>query len=134
MTEAIANPTLCNWCGEPCVLGEGPDPSVPLHNEIGEGGLLKHTIRVMGGYDSTPGNGCGALDDCTSYTFSLCEFCLDHLFTLFKNSPTVDSINNPEPEVFAAAAHRVAMDRWREHKMGFFKEQARRAALRPKRV
>ncbi len=63
--EQMNEQHVCNMCGELCSLG-------PQRNK---GGLVNQTVD--GNYDSTPGNGQGALDDCTSYRFSLCEFCLD---------------------------------------------------------
>jgi len=100
---------FCNHCGETCYLGHH-DIHVSNH------GLIACT--VSGGYFSTPGNGCGALDDTTTYTFSLCEFCLDHLFSQFKVPPKIDHYmgGSDEPEIFTAAADRVKNDDWRGQK------------------
>jgi hypothetical protein len=116
----LIRPALCNLCGERC----GCDHESTL-------GLINHT--VAGGYCSTPGNGCGALDDCALYSFSLCEFCLDWLFTQFKTPPKVGAYSGmapDEPEVFRPAAQRVAEDAWRERKAYFLAEAERRAKLR----
>ncbi len=114
---------LCNMCGLTCRL----DPK-----ESETHGLIKET--VSGGYESTPGNGDGALDDCTRYTFSLCEFCLDHMFSQFKIPVGVDdyihSGPKDEPEVFRPAQQRVTEDDWRQMKERFFAEFNRRNAAR----
>lgn len=108
----------CNMCGEAC--------GVP---EFGHRlGLIQ--CAVSGGYDSTPGNGHGALDDLTVYEFSLCEFCLDWLFTRFRRPPRTWSYSDGKPETFRPAAERVRDDDWRRHKDEFFAESERRAALR----
>jgi hypothetical protein len=74
---------LCNLCALSCDLPTGPadDPKPDPH------GLIEK--EVLGHYASTPGNGHGALDDTTAYKFSLCEWCLDWLFTQFKIPPLV---------------------------------------------
>ena len=61
---------LCNWCDESCSIG----PEDNEHNPNTPHGMIDACVR--GHYNSTPGNGYGALDDITSYRFSLCEFCL----------------------------------------------------------
>lgn len=83
---------------------------------------------VMGGYESTPGNGSGALDDMTSYHFSLCEFCLDHLFSNFVIPPKC--FNGDIPEAFIPAAQQIKEDHWRDDGKTFFKEQRKRAKAR----
>lgn len=111
---------LCNLCGHSCLLHE------PSYSELN--GLIK--ARVHGGYSSTPGNGFGALDDTTAYTFSMCEFCLDWLFTQFKIPvKTTDYLNSddPKPEPWRPAAQRVAEDSWRKMKDEFYNESSRRA-------
>jgi len=120
--------TICNMCGESCDLKNFKDDSV-----MDEGGLID--CKVSGGYSSTAGNGYGALDDSTSYRFSLCEFCVDWLFQQFKTPPQTSDymlggINDEEP--FRPAAERVKEDDWRKMKEGFFKEYNRRAELRKK--
>lgn len=85
--------TLCNMCGESCLLSDShahyEDPSGMI-NEV-----------VSGGWHSTPGNGSGALDDTTSYRFSLCEFCLDWMFKNFKIPPNVSGFSSEdEPQIF----------------------------------
>jgi hypothetical protein len=115
---------LCNLCGESC----------NFHADVKQpDGLVDQ--KVVGGFDSTPGNGSGALDDTCVYTFSLCEFCLDWLFTQFKIPPEVRCLSNyGEPEPWKPAAQRVTEDEWRKQKQRFFKEAARRAAARERKL
>jgi hypothetical protein len=117
--EAVQPPPVCNFCGESCLLGAYGD----LHGLAAE---------VRGGYFSTPGNGVGALDDGSRYSFRVCEFCLDWLFTGFRVPVlVVDYINYDVPkEDWKPAAQRVREDEWRGNKEAFFKESERRAALR----
>lgn len=113
----------CNLCGMTCQLGSECNPTSGLY------GLIKQTVN--GGYESTPGNGLGALDDCTSYTFSLCEFCLDWLFSQFKIPVEVhDYLSGVEPKPWRPAAERVAQDEWRRTKELFSKEHDRRKKAR----
>lgn len=115
----------CNWCGETCLL---IDPGRNrIVTKLDRHGLID--VTVSGGYESTPGNGQGALDDCSSYKFSLCEFCLDHMFTQFKVPPQTSSCVGEEPP-FRPAAERVRTDEWRQMKDAFFAESARRADKR----
>lgn len=114
----------CNLCGLSCGLGT---PGHPAHDM---GGLIN--ARVSGGYESTPGNGCGALDDCTSYSFSMCEFCLDWLFTQFKIPVNAASYTDSEIEVWRPAVVRVAQDDWRKMKDRFCAEAERRSKARSK--
>ena len=118
----------CNWCGETCLLVDrGRTGHVVTDRD--RHGLIDAV--VSGGYESTPGNGQGALDDCSSYKFSLCEFCLDHLFTQFKIPPTVAEYGSGGGEYpFTPAAERVAKDDWRPMKEAFFAEARRRAEKR----
>ena len=138
---------LCNLCGLTCVVGRegGPDN----HPE----GLLDAV--VTGGYESTPGNGWGALDDMTRHRFNLCEFCLDWLFACFVIPVAVDDPMNDfvlregetvaeglkrmgivrvggfsETRPWRPAAARVADDDWRSMKDAFTAEAARRSAAR----
>lgn len=61
----ITDDVICNKCGKSC------------KGEMGHfNGLIETTIE--GAYDSTH------LEDCTNYTFSLCEECLSKLFAKFK--------------------------------------------------
>lgn len=114
---------LCNMCGLTCMLGD------PANRD--KGGLIK--ADVTGGYSSTPGNGEGALDDGNRYTFSLCEFCLDHIFSNFKIPVDAGSYMHSEDDrVFCPAAERVAEDSWRKGKEKFFAEFNRRAEARKK--
>lgn len=114
--EQMSERRVCNLCGHPCSLGP----------ERNEGGLINQTVD--GNYDSTPGNGQGALDDCTSYRFSLCEFCLDWLFQQFVLPVTVFSGDGEE--TYRPAAVRVRDDDWRSQKEGFAQESERRARSR----
>lgn len=95
---------LCNFCGLTCTL---PDPDAQDRAY----GLIH--AKVQGGYSSTPGNGHGALDDLDTYSFSLCEFCLDHLFTQFVIPPRVQSHHDDFPKPFRSACQRIAEDAWR---------------------
>lgn len=112
---------ICNLCGESCSLGKGEYIDY-------KGGLID--AIVTGGYESTPGNGYGALDDLRSYKFSLCEFCLDHLFSKFKIPVTVMDGVTLEYMDFKPAAQRIVEDDWRTWKQLFGEEQSRRAKLR----
>lgn len=67
---------LCNMCGHSCVLYVEDTG----RNHIG--GMIDQIVH--GGFFSTAGNGYGALDDMSFYKFSLCEFCLDWMFSNFK--------------------------------------------------
>lgn len=114
---------LCNLCGLSC------KPSNPSFDEDETLGLID--CVVSGGYDSTPGNGEGTLDDTMQYKFSLCEFCLDWLFVQFKIP--VEVYDHPalakfEPRKFdwVCAKDRVINDDWRKMKEPFFKEFEKR--------
>jgi hypothetical protein len=118
MKDDVKQAVPCNLCGEPC----GTEHSQGMVNQT-----------VHGGYNSTPGNGTGALDDMTHYAFSLCEFCLDWLFTQFKTPPVVICrLSPPEdpPDQWRNASQRVNEDSWRSQKAAFFQEFARRNAAR----
>jgi len=114
----------CNLCGEACTAPHNAD------NALSPMGLINCT--VSGGYDSTPGNGHGALDDSTSYTFSLCEWCLDWLFAQFKHSPTTSDYMSPDfkPGAWRRAQERVEADEWRTQKKEFFEELIHRNRAR----
>jgi hypothetical protein len=140
-----ATESCCNLCGLSCNLKNwGPE------------GLIDAV--VIGGYESTPGNGSGALDDMTRYRFSICEFCLDWLFTKFRIPVVVDDpmndyllddgetieeglermgvvqiLERPQPNPWRPAAQRVAEDDWRKMKDEFYAEAARRSAARERR-
>ena len=110
---------LCNMCGLSTKLSES-------YNYDQFYGLIDAV--VSGGYDSTPGNGYGALDDLVNYRFSLCEFCCDHLFSNFVIPPKT-SDNSGEMD-FLPAAQNVQEQFWRKSKSNFFDEQAKRAEAR----
>ncbi len=110
--------TCCNWCGCSVLSSQG-------HNHIGD------EFIVVGGYDSTPGNGEGALDDMDRYSFILCEFCLDHLFQMFRVPPNVEPEWGGSPIQFRPAHVRVKEDAWRHQKVRFLVEEKRRSDLRP---
>jgi len=114
----------CNLCGEQC--GHENAPNMGLVN-----------AKVCGGYFSTPGNGDGALDDMTLYTFSMCEFCLDWLFCQFKTPPQTNEYHmdgsTGTAEVFRPAKQRVQEDVWRRYKEDFFREFHHRSAARGKK-
>lgn len=121
----------CNLCGLSCVQHLSDELAV-------YGGLIN--ARVCGGYSSTPGNGVGALDDTVAYKFSLCEFCLDWLFSQFKipvamfdymgSDENFKPADLPLDEPWRSAAQRVAEDDWRGYKEEFTAEAARRAKAR----
>lgn len=68
----------CNMCGGSLC----PDTTTP--NQYYPNGLIN--AEVMGCYDSEH------LTDCTTYRFSLCEWCLRQMFGQFKVPPEVDGI------------------------------------------
>lgn len=118
----------CNLCGLPCnIYGSIPEeirtPS----------GLID--AKVTGGYDSTPGNGFGALDDCSQYKFSLCEWCLDWLFEQFIIPPEEKGVGafshlDGPPIEWKPARQRVEEDDWRTGKEEFRIEYERRNQAR----
>lgn len=138
--------TLCNLCGLSCHFDEEHDKSAY--------GLID--ASVVGGYPSTPGNGRGALDDMVGYQFSLCEFCLDWLFSKFRlkvqtfdpmagrviqEGESLDEaiertggfvmlVERSTPKPWRPAEERVAQDEWRSMKEEFRAEKARRDAAR----
>lgn len=90
-------------------------------------------LKINGSYYSTPGNGFGALDDMTTYTMSLCEFCVDWLFTKCVIPPKVYDGILGEVIPFRPAIQRVYEDGWRQEKQAFLDEKARRDAARESR-
>lgn len=139
----------CNLCGLSCLLrSDSREPRSEL------GGLVD--AEVLGGFESTPGNGRGALDDGVRYRFSLCEFCIDWLFGQFRIPVAVDSymddccplpgetldetetrtggivklLRDPLEQPWRPAAERVEADEWRRMKDEFRAEKARRDAAR----
>lgn len=114
---------ICNVCGESCVLEEDIQGQVPS-------GLIDAV--VAGGYSSTPGNGSGALDDMRSYKFSICEFCLDWLFSAFKVPVEASDYGARLGTTvkWKPASQRVDEDEWRSQKDRFHAESARREACR----
>lgn len=115
---------MCNLCGLTCVLGHEGHPSHGPHGLINQ--------AVSGGYESTPGNGYGALDDTTRYRFSLCEFCLDWLFSQFQIPVSVEDYMAPGEKIepWAPAQERVVRDDWRKMKAEFQSEHDRREVAR----
>lgn len=67
-TEIKKLPVFCNKCGNSCQIKD-------KHTKDNYGLI---NAKIHGGYNSPK------LEDCTSYTFSLCEFCLSELFQTFK--------------------------------------------------
>jgi hypothetical protein len=130
MSEATIAAT-CNLCGLSCVLGCEGHPASGPHGLVGQ--------AVYGGYESTPGNGHGALDDMTSYRFSLCEWCLDWLFQQFKAPVEVreysawDASPIGDPKPFVPAEGRVNGNPRLSMRREFFEEKARRDAARSAR-
>lgn len=115
---------ICNMCGLTCAM------TLDAAGEFQENeGLIE--AKVSGGYPSTPGNGDGALDDCVEYTFSLCEFCLDFIFSNFINPPKVnDSVKCKITLAFVPADIRVAKDNWRAFKQEFYQRKSERDLAR----
>jgi len=113
----------CNLCGCSCTLAV--DSQSPDFN----GGLID--ADVVGGYHSTPGNGCGALDDGTRYRFNLCEFCLDWLFSHFTVPVKMyDYTSGGNSVEWRCAERRVVEDDWRRYKDEFVREKIRRDVAR----
>lgn len=106
---------LCNHCGLSCVLADVPE-NYGLVNAV-----------VGGGYFSTAGNGNGTLDDNTNYKFSLCEYCLDHLFQQFSIPPKVFHMYGEE-ESFRPARMRIQEDEWRKDPIEAFDQEVERHA------
>lgn len=119
---------LCNLCGLSCNLsGSGSESWAQ------ESGLID--AAVTGGYLSTPGNGYGALDDTVEYKFSLCEFCLDWLFSQFKIPVAMRDTDMVPPAIeFKPASQMVLEDDWRKDKERFFEEFDRRNNARRERA
>lgn len=115
---------LCNLCGLTTYVGPAGQGC------SGPSGLLH--AKVTGGYESTPGNGSGALDDLSRYTFSLCEWCLDWLFQRFVIPVTEEDYMSPEMTLppWKPAEERILEDEWRRQKKVFFQEKAVRDAAR----
>ena len=122
-TSENKTPRLCNRCGLSCALP--PDEELVSPDNYG---LIDAT--VYGGYFSTPGNGDGALDDMSRYTFSLCEWCLDWLFQQFKVPVAVYDNIDYQPYPYRPAKQRVEEDEWRADKAGFYAEFERRNQAR----
>lgn len=97
---------LCNMCGLSCELSD---------SHGGNYGLIE--AMATGGYFSTPGY--GALDDVVHYAFSLCEFCLDFIFSNFVIPPLTRCHLESEPHNFIPAKDRVLNDSWRKMKEEF---------------
>lgn len=120
--------SLCNLCGFSCDLSKEKLPEWHQGEFRPEGGLIEEF--VFGGYDSTPGNGYGALDDNVSYRFSLCEFCLDFLFQKFVIPPIIHDNSDMDCTQFVPAKERVLRDEWRTDKQDFLDEAAKRDKAR----
>lgn len=130
--EKVYADKTCNMCGLESKIRSEQD------GEVNENSIIYNSIlndfAANGGYDSTPANGYGALDDGSTYSFSLCEFCLDHLFQKFKIAPKITSyMNYNGEEEFLPAETRVRMSGFRkENKKAFLEEQERRNKARNK--
>lgn len=96
---------LCNLCGECCHIKKSDESRHPFEKGYAELSVLN--VNIMGGYDSTPYNGDGALDDMSEYHFSLCEFCIDHLMQNMKIPPTVICRIDNKEEKFVPAKERI---------------------------
>lgn len=116
----------CNLCGHSCYLGLN---RFLRDNHIETGGLSN--AHVSGGYESTPGNGCGAFGDGDVYNFSFCEFCLDFLFENSKIPIKEWDVHTPEdPHLFVSALEKVKFETWRQEKTEFLAEYEKRKASR----
>lgn len=126
MAEEAKKLTICNLCGYPCGLECSTSGQIEDHRA----GL--QNAEVSGGYHSTPGNGDGALDDMTRYEFSLCEFCLDWLFSQFTVPVKMSFYDTGEvsEEAYRPAHERVREDEWRRMKQEFFAEFEKRNKAR----
>ena len=71
----VIEDVICNRCAKSLKIKNSSSPNDFF-------GLVEHTIH--GSYDSI------SLNDCTSYTFSLCEKCLAGLFKSFEIPPKID--------------------------------------------
>ena len=117
----------CNMCGLTCRIG--PDSQDRELSDLS--GLINQT--VVGCYNSTAGNGYGALDDCIRYTFSLCEYCLDWLFSKFCNPVKISDMSGGSLlEQWKPAVKRVEEDEWRKFKKEFMLEHTKRFGARIK--
>ncbi len=120
---------ICNMCGLDCKIIELVPQKIDcerkvctetdqkLHQQapdLEDGGAMK--IVAKGTYHSTPGAGWGALDEAHTYSFVLCEFCLDYLFTQMQITPRVRNINGQTIKFFSAQ-ERIARDTEKERPM-----------------
>lgn len=120
----------CNMCGLSCAIS-GPEGTLSvLEDEPGIEHFIGSHFLVTGGFESTAGNGLGALDDLDQYKFTLCEFCLDWLFEQFKVPPEVTHILDDVKVPFRPAALRVQQDEWRKGIAQFQMEKSRRDKAR----
>ena len=122
MTNEIYDPLKKVFCGEKCNMC-GLESEV-IVNDWHRNTIL-HKFTAIGGYESTPGNGCGTLDDCSEYKFSLCEYCLDYIFNQCI-IPVLDIDYSIGENNYISAEERVRNDSWREMKKEFFEEYERR--------
>ncbi len=109
---------LCNYCSLSCNLNKDENEK-GTDDYIANGGLIN--CEVMGGYYSTPGNGNGALDDMMVYKFSICEYCLDHLFGKFKIAPRMIQWHGTKSEPWISAKERIK----EREQSSFYKERSK---------
>lgn len=111
----MSKEVICNMCGQTCCL-------VKFNNENENGGLIN--CEVTGGYSSTAGNGYGAFDDYTKIKFSLCEFCLDFIFSICEKKPMELNFVYGNPtleEEYVPSIQRVFdQQEWRKDSSGIF--------------
>jgi hypothetical protein len=126
-TRLVVDEVICNLCGLSCRF----DTKFSNDNY----GLINQSVNC--GYESTPGNGHGALDDITWYRFSLCEFCLDWLFAQFKVPVSTGCYaggdGDDDTTQWRPAQERVNRDDWRKMKDVFQIEHDKRAKARSKK-
>ena len=106
------DPHLCNWCGESYLIDDYP---------VGWGGA-----SVSVGMSSM------ALGDGSVYGFSLCDWCLAHLFELFRHAPRVRSYIHGRNHPFIPERVLAERDGSPRYKEKFFAQKRVRDEAREK--
>lgn len=112
--EKIRKISVCNMCGESTILALEPVVDI--------GGL--DNCEVIGGYFSS------ALEDCSKYKFSICEFCLDYLFERFKIPPKIFCTIDGDYRKFTTAKERFQTSNQKKLATEFFEEYEKRNKVR----
>ena len=89
--ETVTCEILCNKCGKSLLHLDFIDEEGNTH--FASSGIVEYTYKA--GYYSGP------LEDTTTYTFSLCELCLDALFKSFLISVNISSYSILDGTVFS---------------------------------